>query len=336
MISSGKNIKQTADPLSKLSIETAAHRIMHPKSEWISFIDQLRTVATIDVQKYRMLKVQLPYFVAAIFNPAIRRIENFAYTEYFILDIDHLNDKEVTADYLMEKFRKDNRIFLAFKSPSNQGIKIFFKLSDKCYDAGKYALFYRAFAQKFSAEYNLNQYIDKKTSDVSRACFYSYDLRAHYNPRAEKISILSIINFENEWEIHEIEKKIKTEAKEKSGKNNHDDLKQVLPGHLLQQIRETLNPVLKVKKEKKIFVPAELDAILDDIKNEVGKHGITMQSVRNINYGKQFKFVLDKYWAEINLFYGKKGYTIIKTTKSGSNEELAGIVHDIMYQLIYG
>jgi len=335
MISFGKNIRQPSDPLNKLSIETAVQKIKHPKAEWISFIDQLRTVATINSKKYRELKVQLPYFVAAVFNPGFRRAENFAYTEYFILDIDHLNEKELSAMFLMEKFSKDNRILLAFRSPSNQGIKIFFRLSDKCYDKGKYALFYRAFAQKFSAEYNLNQYIDKKTSDVSRACFYSYDFHAHYNPRAEKISIPSIINFENELEIHEIENKIKTEAKEKTGKSNHDDLKQVLPGHLLQQIRETLNPVLKVKKEKKIFVPAELDAILDDIKNEVSKHGITMQSVRNINYGKQFKFELDKYWAEINLFYGKKGYTIIKTTKSGSNEELAGIVHDIMYHLLY-
>jgi uncharacterized protein YdeI (YjbR/CyaY-like superfamily) len=335
MISFGKNIKQVADPLNKLSIGTAAQRIAHPKAEWINFINQLRTVDTINEQKYRQLKVQLPYYVAAIFNPPIRRTENFAYTEYFILDIDHLNDKELSADYLMEKFRKDNRIVLAFKSPSNKGIKVFFKLTSKCYDAGKYSLFYRAFAQKFSMEYNLNQYIDKKTSDVCRACFYSYDLNAHYNAQAQKINISSVINFDNELEIHEVEKEIKRSLKEQANNNEDNNLKQVLPDHLLQQIRETLNPKIKEKKEKNIFVPEELNDVLADIKNGVEKHGINLQSVRNINYGKQFKFTLSRYWAEINLFYGKKGFSIIKTTKSGSNEELANIVHDIIYEVIY-
>lgn len=336
MISYGKSIRQSNDKLNKVKLEQIASRIKKPKLEMRNFIDQLRTVASIDKNQYRNLKVQLPYFVAAIFNPPFRKNENFAYTEYFILDIDHLGDKEILVDDLMNKFSKDNRILLAFRSPSNDGIKAFFKFSEKVYDVGKYSMFYKAFAQKFAMEYSLQQYIDKRTSDVSRACFYSYDEKQIYNPNADTISMNSIINFDNELELLEVQRDIKEYSK---GQQKPDDLqamKQVLPKDLLQEIRETLNPKVKERREKKVFVPEQLEQILDDIKEKLLSHNIETKEVRNINYGKQFKFGVKYLWTEINLFYGKKGFTIVITNKSGSNEELGVIVENLIYELLYG
>ena len=336
MISYGQNIRQAGDKLNKVKLEQIAARIKKPKPEMRNFIDQLRTVASIDVKQYRNLKIQLPYFVAAIFNPPFRKIENFAYAEYFILDIDHLSDKEISIKDLMQRFAKDMRIVLAFRSPSNDGIKVFFKFSERVYDSGKYALFYKAFAQKFAMEYSLQQYIDKRTSDVSRACFYSYDEEVIYNSKADTISMNSIINFDNELEILEVQREIKIYAKEQQKPDDLQDMKQVLPKNLLEGIREKLNPRIKERREKKIFVPEQLEQVIGDVKTAMAAHDIETKEIRNINYGKQFRFVVKHLWTEINLFYGKRGYSIVMTNKSGSNDELGEIANNIISEIVYG
>lgn len=336
MISFGKNIRQANDPLNKIALSSIATKIINPRPENKALIDQLRAVAAIDIKKYRRLKVQLPYFVAAVFNPPFRKIENFAYTDYFIIDIDHLSDKNITTEELLAKFRDDTQIVLAFRSPGNDGIKVFFKLSESCRDAGKHTLFYKAFAQKFSQQYRLNQFIDKSTSDVSRACFYSYDTEAHYNPHASPVEMQSIIDFENELEIKTIEREIKDYHQETKPETRPDDLRQELPDPILQKIRETLNPNIKTRREKQIFVPEELDQILENLQGEMEKHQIKTENVKNINYGKQFTFSAGKNWAEINVFYGKKGFSVVKTTKTGSNQELSDICHLILCDYLYG
>ena len=56
--------------------------------------------------------------------------------------------------------------------------------------------------------------------------------------------------------------------------------------------------------------------------------------VNNINYGKKMVFVINNIWAEINIFYGKKGFSVVKTPKHGSNSELADIVQKILCELL--
>ena len=341
MISLGKNIRQANDPLTKVNLETVYHKIRSPHQKLINFIDQLRTVSTIDAKKYRQLKVKLPYLVAGVFNPNFRKKDNFAYTNYFILDIDHINEKDLELNSIFDKIIHDKRVCLAFRSPSNDGIKIFFKLSEKCYDGGKYTLFYKHFAHKFSNQYSLSQVIDKTTSDVSRACFVSYDPQVYYNKQADAININNEIDFENEEFISEINFDIKKSEKAIADKNieqlkNELDFdRQDLPTDILQKIREKLNPKIKEKRERNVFVPEQLDEILEDITKAMQDFGIKTESIKNINYGKQFKFSIRHIWSEINVFYGKKGFTLVKTAKNGSNQELADTCYDILYNTLY-
>ncbi len=341
MISFGKNIRQANDPLTKLPIETVFNKIKSPHQKLIDYIVQLRTVATIDSKKYRLLKVKLPYLVAATFNPTFRKKECFAHTGYFILDIDHVNEKELDLDSLFAKMCADKRVVLAFRSPSNDGIKLFFKLKEKCFDSGKYSIFYKYFAHKFSADYNLTQVIDKSTSDVSRACFVSYDPEAYFNNSAEPIDMEKLIDFENEetvsainFDIKETEKRT-SENQPETDTNNLDIDKQDLPTDILQGIREKLNPKIKVKREKNIFVPKELDEIIEEVKTAMNGHNIKTESIIKINYGKQFKFTIGKIWCEINLFYGKRGFSVVETTKNGSNTEMAGLCAKILAEILY-
>ena len=71
------------------------------------------------------------------------------------------------------------------------------------------------------------------------------------------------------------------------------------------------------------------------IEKHAAKYDMKVELVKNIHYGKQLKFSAGRHWAEINLFYGSKGFKVVATTKTGSNVELAEISKKILCELLY-
>lgn len=102
MLSAGKNVKSATEPLIKVQERYVYDAIRSPKPELATLLRQLRTVRRINAAEYRTQKVRLPYIVCAMFNPPYRRTENFAYTESFIIDIDHIADKGLIYDDLLQ------------------------------------------------------------------------------------------------------------------------------------------------------------------------------------------------------------------------------------------
>lgn len=320
----------------KVDIGQIYHSLVNPKPEINNLILQLRSIMSIDINRYRHLKVQLPYLVTGIFTPPVRKTDNFSSIEHLIIDIDHLSEKEISVGSLKEKLKSDKRIELMFASPGNDGLKIFFRLSEKCYDHGKYSIFYRVFARSFSVQYGLEQVIDIATSDVTRACFISVDPDAYCNPECEKIRISDFVNFENLLEVKELQNEIK-KASEKT-KEIEPEIpsdKPELSEGLLDEIKQKLNPKFKSQREKIIFVPEELDKIVHAIKNKIAEYSIIIKSVGNIHYGKKFVFELENKWAEINVFYGKKGVSVVKTPKRGSDQKLTDIVYQVLCEMFF-
>jgi len=332
MLMAGKNITGINDELVKISPEHLYNSIINSSDSLKNIIKQLQLVRTIDVNRYRKMKTMLPYFVCGIFNPPVRRTENFAWTQFFVIDIDHISEKGLSIELLKEQFKKDERINLMFVSPSNDGLKLMFKLTEKCFDAGKYSLFYKVFVKSFCMQYNLLQVVDNKTSDVTRACFLNFDANAWFNNNFISVGIEQFVNFENQVEIKELFAEIK--QSEKNAENYNEPLKNTIDSDVLLQIKAKLNPKIKLKSEKIIFVPEQLEQIIKKIKEQVSTYNIEIKSINNINYGKKMVFVINNIWAEINIFYGKKGFSVVKTPKHGSNSELADIVQKILCELL--
>ena len=327
----GKNITMAGDPLARLQWDQLFTMISSPSNELKSQIEQLRMIMSIDMDSYRRLKKALPYIVNGVFDPPYRKSENFASISSFILDIDHVKSKGFNVQELKTRLKQDERIFMMFVSPSNDGLKVLFRLSDKCYDRGRYSLFYKLFARSFSMQYGLNQIIDNRTSDVTRACFLSFDEAIIVNEHAETVRIESFVDFNNELEVNDAEQMLKTEGKKDALKSKPEQAeKKDLSIDVLASIKATLNPKTQVKYERKVYVPEELNQILDAMRKELAKHEIGVASVENIQYGKKIKVEVKHIWAEVNVFYGKKGFSVVKTPKRGSNEELA----DISWQII--
>ena len=193
-------------------------------------------------------------------------------------------------------------------------------------------MFYKLFARKFATDNNLMQVVDNRTSDVSRACFVSHDPGAFYNPGAQTVEMGSIVDFGNEVQIMEAKKMLKHEDKEADIKPAKET--KVLDNDIWREIREKLNPKIKAKREKQIFVPEKLETIIEDVKNKINSAGIVVVNIENIHYGKKFRVEAKHHWAEVNVFYGRKGFSIVGTPKSGSNPELMDITQQLIGELL--
>jgi hypothetical protein len=216
-----------------------------------------------------------------------------------------------------------------FTSPGEDGLKILFRLSEKIYDANKYSLFYRAFLASFSNQYQLSQVIDTRTSDVTRACFVSYDPEAYYNVNADDINTSNYIDFDNYLEIQQLKSEIKEEDSQ-NDLNNPVQPKEVMEDDILDKIKKTLNPNFKSKREKHIFIPEEIEKITDTVTEQMLDRGIATTEITGIHYGKKFKFALGTKQAEINLFYGKKGYSVVISPRNGTDSELNKVCCQLM------
>lgn len=333
MISVGKSLLNSAEPLKKVTIDYLYHSLRNPKPEVESRIRQLRIIRDIDSKQYALLKRQLPYFVCGMFNPPYRKNENFAYTEYFIVDIDHLSDKEIDINQLSAKLAQDLRILLLFRSPGEDGLKLLFKLQEKCYDSAIYTLFYKVFIKRFSAQYQLEQVVDSHTSDVSRACFISMDAYAHYRPDAEGVNLSDYLDAKDTSGMLRLKKEIEKEERNQDSfyPKHIDEAKGKDPDEqTMNHIRSLLNPKVAKKAQEAPFVPSELEAIISDLKHYIEQTGIEVQDILNIQYAKKIKCRLGLKQAEINLFYGKRGFTIVQSPRYGTSTELNLLVSEVI------
>ena len=189
MLYFGLNITQPDDELRKIPVERVFQGIARPKDNLRQQVERLRMVRTMDAKQYARLKKQLPYFVCGSFHPPYRRRENFAAIQYFVIDLDHFEQAQLSRREVAERLCQDSRLLLLFTSPGGDGLKLLFKLTAPCFDPGLYALFYKAFLQALALQYQLEKVIDTRTHDTTRACFFSVDPHAYFNPQAESVAL---------------------------------------------------------------------------------------------------------------------------------------------------
>jgi hypothetical protein len=62
----------------------------------------------------------------------------------------------------------------------------------------------------------------------------------------------------------------------------------------------------------------------------VENYGIAVDEIINIQYGKQIHMSLGINLAEVNLFYGRRGYSVVMSPRSGTNMNLNQLCADII------
>lgn len=338
MFSVGSNVRNNSESLKKVTPEYLFNALHSPKPEFLSRIRQLRIVRQINESQYVQLKQQLPYFVCASFNPPFRNTKNFAFTEYFIMDIDHICEKGLILDDLRRKIESDSRTMMCFLSPGEDGLKVIMKLKDRCYDAGVYSVFYKKFVYEFSLQYDFQQVLDIRTSDVTRACFMSVDSSAYYNPDSEPVDMSEIIDMEDSsvllMQKKEVEESMSALTDIADSSSNAVEIREP-DDDAMERIRGLLNmKTKKVSVERPVFVPAILDTIQGELSNYVRDIGFMVSDIINIQYGKKIRAKLGLKNAEINLFYGKRGFSVVVSPKTGTDGTLNVLLADTVRAFI--
>ena len=332
MLLFGTNIQSAADELKKVQEEYLYNSLRNPKPTIAATIQQLRIVYSMDAKAYAQLKRRLPYFVCGQFNPPFRRKENFAYTESFILDFDHLSSKQLSMKTIRDNIVKDEQVMMCFTSPSEDGLKVMFRLKERCYDAGLYSIFYKAFAATFAMRHNLTQVTDSKTSDVARACFISIDPNAYFNPNSIPVDIKAYLDESNPDLIFKI--KHEQDEHDKVIKKSDDDqvsLPKDPDKDILTRIRQQLNPKAQLPIEQHpAYVPERLNEIIAELKLFIEETGLQVTEIINIQYAKKIRARLGQKEAEVNLFYGKRGFSVVISPRLGTNEELNELLADLI------
>ena len=334
MIMAGSNIQSAADQMVKIQEEYLYRQLVNPKPDIQAKVRQLRVAYRIDSKTYANLKRALPYVVCGIFSPPFRRTENFAYTEHFIIDIDHLASKNLALDEVRKRIIADERVLLCFASPSEDGLKVMFRLKERCYDAGLYSVFYKEFLKRFSEQYNLQQVADRSTSDVTRACFISIDPEAYHNVLCEPVDLKQYVNSDDTTQLFDTkhEQEAEEAKRKKEGAENGRESHPADPDKdVMAQIRQRLNPNARPQAEKpEAYVPQQLVEIIDELRKFIEDTGLVVSEVRSIQYGKKIHVKMGLKEAEVNVFFGKHGFSVVKSPKCGTHPELNDLVAEIV------
>lgn len=327
MIRLGKHVTQAGDQLHDVSIDKFHKALTNPEGEVASLQRRLQAIRAMDPAQYRKLKTSLPYIVCAQFHPKVRRKENFLFADRFLIDIDHLSEHQIDIKILRDKLTKDNRVELLFASPSGDGLKVMFKIDPRITDPAYYVVFYKAFCIQVEQEYKLGAALDHKTHDVSRCCFVSFDPDAYYNPQALTLHPEAFVQQGSFFEIDRVQKQAKEiqkahqEVQKEINKDDQSNPSQDLPDDVLAFIKEKIGQRVKKPIEKHYEQPEELEWVMEQLHNFLAEINAEIEQVRPIAYGRQVKVKSGNIWAEVNIFFGKRGVSVVGTTKSGSHKE---------------
>lgn len=332
MLQYGTKITSVDDVLQKITPERIYQAIIHPKPTFLKQMERLRMVRSIDERQYRRLKRDLPYFVCGRFHPPYRRKENFAAIRHFVIDLDHLKSAGIHLPDLRAKLIQDERLQLLFVSPGGDGLKLLFQLRENCTDPGLYSLFYQAFQQKLALKYGLEKVVDARTHDVTRACFLSVDKQAYYREQAQAIVLTDYFDPQSPDIQRELAQGQKV-LREASIAPKPE--KEPLGDETLLAIKKKLNPNFRPRKPKQAYVPPELDEAMPAIEKRLQELDIVLLEQSGINYGRKLRIGAGKHWAALNIFFGKRGFSVVKTTQTGSHPALADLGYQAIYELLH-
>lgn len=85
-----------------------------------------------------------------------------------------------------------------------------------------------------------------------------------------------------------------------------------------------------VESKPPVYVPEQLNEIVEDLKKYVEDSGIVVSEIINISYGKKIRMKMGVKQAEINVFYGKKGFSVVESPRSGTVAEFNKLTAELI------
>lgn len=290
---------------------------------------RLRKLCQFDTEAYKTVKTRLPYVVGSTFRAdemgvQLRRTDRFVAAHYFILDLDHC---EGLTGVVPNAIRQDVSVEMAFVSPGGNGIKVFCRLLEPCHDPKQFSTAYRHFASDFATRHRFTRSIDLRTSDVTRACFLAHDPAVYFNPDA----------FSVDWQLwlsNDEELPMAPSTPEPvaplSGPKPINEL-------AYQAVLKQVNPqsTAASRRPKQVLVPDELLPLQDEVRALCQQLNWELKAIEKLNYGLKFCIRQGYRAAEVNAFYGKKGFSLVRSPKTGTDSVLADLLFAKLFGLLF-
>lgn len=300
-------------------------------------VEMLRQIARVDAAQYRQRKTHLPFFIGARFAEGIRQAGRLEAIGYMVLDLDDCRGLAA----LREQVQADARLWMAYVSPGGAGLKLVYRLAQPLHHTKAYSDCYQCFARSLARRYGLEQVIDYRTHDVTRVSFLSYDPELYYAPEAEAVEpalfLAGDIGLVVPWEAPGDD--APTQLPAPPPPEPEREPVAVTPtaepqGEVWDQIRRTLSPARRVRS-RQVTLPAEIEAITAPILAAGEALGLGLKETLDLNYGRKFVFTYQHLWAEVNVYYGKHGYSIVPSPKSGSHPPLRELLYELVFRVIF-
>jgi hypothetical protein len=315
-------------PLQNLPVTEIIAMIKGEKGHLREEIRRLHNIRRLDVNAYRRAKTVLPFICGSTFKEGIRKVENFDAIHSFVLDFDNCAGTVEELNIIKANIAQRPDTWFCYISPSSKGLKVVFVLKYPLTDPKGYADFYKSFALQVAKKLALSDKVDLNCHDVARVSFLSYDQQVYFNPQPEPVDPEQYIT--TLFATHEPDI-AQTDALEDKPTNKAN----ATPEHY-KDILKILNPKYHQAKEKPApFVPEMLDHIKPIIQSAVAEMGIKVHEVIPIQYGLKYRFIHGIYFAELNIFYGKKGFSVVISPKRDTHPQLNEIVYKLIFTEIH-
>ena len=308
----------------------------------------LRQLAQSDPAGYQQRKRFLPYYIAATFREGIRRIDHLQAAHGWTLDLDHSFQTAEQFAALREQLWRDPRVWLLYVSPSGQGLKLLFRFAEPLTGSKAFSDAYQAFARQFARQYELGDSLDFKTHDVTRVSFLSHDPEARLRSEPLPLQPLTYLQLSGgfvpvgTWQ--EPEKTPTDEPPEaplpEAPDGDESPFREDAEGSgepsdsQWEAIRQALGQG-RPQRRRQVSLPAEVEALSPAIIAAAQDLGLTLKDTLDLNYGRKFVFAYQHQWAEVNVYYGKHGFSVVRSPKSGSHPGLREVIYDLVHQLIF-
>ncbi|HMO40834.1 MAG TPA: CRISPR-associated primase-polymerase type B [Saprospiraceae bacterium] len=307
----GDSLFDTQTPLQPLSLDALCER-MRTDAQLQDNITRLRRLRALDQDTYRRMKTRLPFFCCATFAENQRRTDRFERTEAFVLDLDGCATTPEAMTHWRTMLPKDPRLLLLFTSPGGDGLKLVFRLATPCTDTKQFSDFYKAFAIEFAKTHDLSAYIDLRTSDCTRACFLSYDPELYVQHFCESV----------DWSAYVLPVEPTTPpAAEQPNQSHH--IRPDVYADILRKLQTRPRPKNPLGPGR---IPTALEAFLPLMREQCASHNLAVLEELPIPYGLKLKIGQALDHAEINVFHGKKGFSVVQVPKRGTNASLAELI----------
>jgi hypothetical protein len=306
-------------------------------------VERLRKVRRMDSAAYGRLKTNLPFFCCADFNNGLRHSQHFVSAAGFVVDIDKYSGEQSRLETLRDRICSDDRVAMCFISPSGEGLKVVFHLAEPCTNLKEFSDFYKIFVSQWANDLDIMPFVDLRTADATRACFLSHDAFAYINPMAGNVVMSdflpmvcdSIFNAQVAGSETFVSKGATTTAtKPKTFEPDANCSHHIQPDTyaelmVLLKSKAKPNPL-----QRRTFVPEPLVHLMAPLAKALATYQINVLTAKDIQYGKQVQVQCAQDFGEMNIYYGKKGFSVVLSMKSETNYSLNELIGHIAEQAI--